>query len=130
MRKLDFIVQTMLLGLAALAILSGIVIDKGFFVWVMFVQFFTGIWQLLSALLTVADNSHGSAYRTKTIRSYWLMVAIYFVVLALLSLLTTNLFAMIWFSLAWLIAVYYYVFTINLAFKRITERKTFMDIVS
>ena len=97
-------------------------------VFIAFLQFFMGAWQLISALVTTANSRHGDAVRTTTIRIYWAAVAGYFLVLAALGMTIEDL-AIIWFFCAWLIAIYYYVLTIRLVFV-IPERKTFLDVAN
>ena len=127
MRKFDFAIQTTLFASALLFAFCGIIYEKGIFMFIMLVQFFMGIWQLLSAMATVANSTHGNPWRTKRIRMYWLMVAVYFGVLGLLCLVTREA-GIFWFYSAWLIAIYYYVLTIRLTFPQ--QRKTFMDVVN
>jgi hypothetical protein len=130
MRKFDFVLQTVLLVLAAAFLGAGLLVDKGFFIWIGILQFFIGCQQLLSAFATVANNRHGNAWRTRAIRIYWICVAAYFVLLAVLYVARMQDLAITWFFCAWAIAVYYYVFTIRLAFGTPPARKTFLDIVN
>jgi hypothetical protein len=130
MRKFDFALQTVLLGLAAAFLVAGTFIDKGFFIWIGILQFFIGCQQLLSALATAANRTHGNAWRTRAIRAYWISVPAYFIVLGALYFAGLQELAIGWFFSAWAIAVYYYVFTIRLAFGKAPERKTFLDIAN
>lgn len=127
MRKFDFAIQTLLFAFALLSGIYALLYEKGMFIFILLVQFFMGIWQLLSAMATVANTTHGNPRRTKHIRMYWLMVAVYFGVLGLLFLITGHA-AIFWLHSAWLIAIYYYVLTIRLTFPQ--QRKTFMDAVN
>lgn len=128
MRKFDFIVQTLLLGLTLLFAISAVIVDNGIFIMIWFMQFFVGCWQLLSAIITSVNANHGDQERTKMIRAYWLAVVIYFVVLAALCVTKIEIAMLIWFSLAWIIAVYYYVITIKLTFRK--NRKTYLDVAN
>ena|SRR6218665_1559040 len=127
MRKFDFAIQTLLFAFALFFGVYGLLYEKGMLMFILLIQFFMGIWQLLSAMATVANTTHGNPARTTQIRLYWLLVAVYFAILGLLYLLSTGA-AFMWFYSAWLIAVYYYVLTIRLTFPQ--QRKTFMDVVN
>jgi hypothetical protein len=130
MRKFDFGIQTLLLSAAILLAVSALLIDKGVFILIWVVQFFMGCWQLISAIITSVDNNHGNDARTKTVRFYWLVVLIYFVAFIPLYILGVELIACIWFFSAWIIAIYYYIFTIKFAFGKYQERKTYLDIAN
>jgi hypothetical protein len=129
MRKFDFGAQTLLLGFALLSLLLGLTARKEYFAFFLCAQFITGAWQLLSAFITAMKKDHGNGYRTKSIRIYWMLVVFYFGILALLFVFGVNTIAMVWFFSAWLIAIYYYVFTIRLLFVK-TARKTFLDVAN
>src|SRR4051812_1364896 len=111
MRIVDFIGQTImfLAGLFCLAL------GQEALVFLAFLQFFVGSWQIISAIATTVNSGHGDPQRTRMIRGYWIAVAAYFMVLAALALLMKNL-AIIWFFFAWLIAIYYYILTIRITF--------------
>lgn len=130
MRKLDFAIQTVLLGLAVAFLVSGVIFDKGFFILIGMAQFFLGCQQLLSAIVTTFNSKGQDAYRRKNTRLYWILVAVYFTVLAVLYFTCSELIGLIWFCSAWGIAIYYYVFTIQLAFGRNEERRSFLDIAN
>ena len=83
MKIFDFAGQTLLL-LAALAMIP---FEKYGLTMIALVQFFMGIWQLLSATITTASRDHGDIIRTKMIRIYWIWVIIYFAGLIALELL-------------------------------------------
>jgi fatty acid desaturase len=108
----------------------GVVADRGFFILLWLVQFLIGCWQLLSAVLTTLDIGHGNRERTRMIRIYWMAVAIYFVVLAAVFFMLPEIVGITWFFTAWLIAVYYYVFTIKLIFGKSQVRETFLDVAN
>lgn len=130
MRKLDFILQTILLGTTLLFLGAALLIDKGFLLWIGILQFLIGCEQLLSGLITIANSKHSNAMRTRGIRTYWILVLSYFALLAAFYLCGATDLAFAWFFTAWGIAIYYYVFTIKLAFKEAAERKTFFDVVN
>lgn len=130
MRKLDFALQTILLGITVLVVVAALLIDKGQIFWAGMLQFLIGCEQLLSGLITVVKTKHNNSYRTRGIRIYWLLVLIYFSVLAVLYGSGSDEIAFAWFFSAWGIAVYYYVFTIKLAFGKTVERTTFLDIAN
>ena len=128
MRKFDFAIQTFLIGGAALLLLAGLIQDRGYFIFIWILQFLTGVWQLLSATATSSNTIHGNPERTKMIRIYWGWVAGYFIILALLYVFSIyQMITLVWFFSAWLIAGYYYIFTIRLAFMN-PVRKTFLDV--
>jgi hypothetical protein len=124
MRILDFIIQTLLLFAALFALAFG----KEGVIAITFIQFFVGSWQLLSAIITVSLKDHGNPYRRKTIRLYWLLVLIYFVVLALVAITQIEFLIGIWFFSAWILAIYYYIFTIRLTFINDKEKTSMWQI--
>jgi hypothetical protein len=129
MRKLDLIIQSLLL-LPALAFVPAIVmIDKGFLVWILILQFFLGIVQVLSALITTMNTENASAFRKRAIRIYWLLVLVYCIIISVLLLAKMETVAMIWFFSAWGIAIYYYVFTWRMV-TGTTQRKRFLDVLN
>ena len=130
MRKLDFIIQTILFGLTLAVAAACVVINKEFMLFGGVTMFLIGAWQLLSGAATVLNTNHTIPFRKNGIRAYWLAVLIYFVVLAALAFVKQEAFLLIWFFVAWIIAIYYYVFTIKLTFWKPDERKTFMDVVN
>ncbi|MGZ4035355.1 MAG: hypothetical protein ACXVP4_10865 [Bacteroidia bacterium] len=130
MKKFDFAIQTLLLTVAVVSAIGVLLVDEGFLVLTLFVQFLTGCWQLISAFAAAANNNHGNIHRTKAIRIFWIAVIIYFVVLALLFYVGIEILMISWFFSAWLIAIYYYVFTIKLVFGKYKERKTYLDIAN
>jgi hypothetical protein len=130
MKKIDFIIQTLLLFFALMFLVFALIIDNGFFIMILITQFFVGCWQLISAFLTSLDRRHGNPERTKAIRIFWIGVLIYFVVLGILFNGLQEMIWVVWFFTAWLIAIYYYVFTIKLTFGKFAERRTFLDIAN
>lgn len=128
MRKIDFSIQTILLTAAVLSGIAAMVAEAGYAIFGAMAMFLIGVWQLLSAAATSTNRAHGNQYRTNSIRLYWILVAVYFVVLAVFWFSRMEQVATIWFFTAWGIAIYYYVFTIRLAFMHTGEKKTFMDI--
>ena len=130
MKKFDFAIQTLLLTAAISSFIADLLVDKGFFVLTLFVQFLMGCWQLISAFAEAANNNHGNIQRTNEIRIFWIAVIIYFVVLTLLFFVRAEILMISWFFSAWLIAIYYYVFTIKLVFGKYKERKTYLDIAN
>lgn len=127
MRILDFTGQTLMLAAALLCLTFG----KEGLVFIAFVQFFMGSWQVLSAIITSFRRNHGDAQRTLMIRIYWIAVLFYFLGLALLGFVIDEQKELFygWFLSAWMIAIYYYVITIRIAFLH-RERKTFLDIAN
>jgi hypothetical protein len=123
MRIFDFIGQTFLflIGLFCLALGHEALVFIGF------LQFFVGIWQLISAIATTANLRHGDPQRSLLIRVYWIAVGIYFVILAALGMLVKEL-ALVWFFSAWLIAIYYYILIIRITFLS-PKRTGFMDVM-
>jgi hypothetical protein len=117
MRIFDFIGQTFMFLLALLCLLMG---GEGL-VFIAFIQFFIGVWQLISAIMTTAGSDHGDPIRTLMIRIYWGAVIGYFAILTALGLLMKDL-AIFWFFCAWLIAIYYYVLVIRIAFASKKEK--------
>ena len=130
MRKLDFAIQTLLLLSALLFLITGLLIDKGLFIMIWLVQFFIGCWQIISAFATSVNSNHGNPIRTKMIRIYWAAVLVYFVILAALLFALPEIIGITWFFTAWLIAIYYYVFTVKLTFGKFEERKTYLDVAN
>ena len=124
MRIFDFIGQTFMFLLALLCLLMG---EEGF-VFIGLLQFFVGVWQIISAIATTAQTKHGDPIRTLLIRIYWVAVAVYFFVLAALGVAIKDA-AIIWFFSAWLIAIFYYIIVIRIAFVS-KPKKSFLDIAN
>jgi len=133
MRKFDFAIQTTLMSAALALGVTALLYGSEYLVFLLVVQFLMGVWQLLSAFATTANRNHGNEIRTKIIRIYWMLVVAYFAVLILLYSTADKDAAWqstaIWLHMAWLIAIYYYAFTIRLAFG-VPRRKTFFDVVN
>ncbi|HEY0029521.1 MAG TPA: hypothetical protein VGC65_02090 [Bacteroidia bacterium] len=126
MRLLDFTGQTLMLAAALFSLAFG----KEGVILIAFVQFFMGVWQLLSAIIYSVREKRKGSQRVFLIRIFWLSVLVYFLGLTLLGLfMKENGIIYFWFFSAWIIAVYYYVITIHVTFKD-PERKTFLDIAN
>ena len=128
MRAVDFFIQTLLFAAVLISTITG----KDFPIWLALIQFFVGLWQLASALLnSFVWKSLPRMAQTK-LRNYWLSVMVYFVVLGVLYMIfkeSNFMIPGIWFASAWILAVYYYVFTIQLLFPK-SKQTTFMDIAN
>src|ERR1044071_285420 len=103
MRQFDFIIQAIMLSAALLSLSTG----KEAVIWIMFIQFFMGCWQVLSAI--VSSIVKKSEQRKRQMLIYWLLVLGYFLVLGFLYVMDQKDFAFGWFFSAWGIAVYYMV---------------------
>jgi hypothetical protein len=125
MKIVDVIIQSILM-LAALASLP--MMGREALVWIAFIQFFLGAWQLLSAII---HSFHRDTQQKKTMLGiYWIAVAAYFVVLGLIALFDRDLLLAVWFFCAWIIAVYYYVFCFRLVLYRGNEKRSFLDVAN
>lgn len=128
MRAFDFFIQTLLFAAVLISTITG----RDFPVWLALIQFFMGVWQVISALLnSIIWKSLPRLAQTK-LRNYWFGVVVYFAVLGFLYIAFAHnnfLIPGIWFATAWILAIYYYVFTIQLLFPK-TKQSTFMDIAN
>jgi hypothetical protein len=124
MRIFDFIIQSLLL----LAALVSVSLGKEGLVWLAFMQFFMGIWQLISAIANSFYRT--TAFRKKMMLIYWLSVLGYFLVMGGIALFDQEAILATWFFMAWGIAIFYYIYTIRLAFIKEDEKHSFLDIVN
>lgn len=125
MRIFDFSIQSILL----LGAIGSAVMGKEGLVFIALIQFAMGCWQLISAIVNTIHRD--TEFKKKMMMVYWIAVAGYFVGLAFFGLLIqeeTLLFA--WFFSAWLIAIFYYFFTIRTAFYKDNEHRSFLDIAN
>ncbi|MFL5764869.1 MAG: hypothetical protein ACJ77K_13070 [Bacteroidia bacterium] len=111
MRIVDFIGQTFMFLLGLCCLLMG----KEGLVFIAFLQFFMGAWQIISAIVTSVNRKHGDPSRALLMRIYWIAVGVYFIILAGLGIAVGDI-AIVWFFTAWLIAIYYFIITIRIAF--------------
>jgi hypothetical protein len=128
MRILDICVQSLLIGLAAVSLLS---VDGGFIL-VAFVQFFIGVWQLLSAIISTSKMKQYPELIRKRLKIYWLLVAVYFLVALVLYVLAPmdkSLGFFAWFFSAWGIAIYYFILTIAMLRKK-GEKNSYLDVMN
>lgn len=128
MRVFDFSIQTLLFVAVLLSTLTG----KEFPVWLALIQFFVGLWQLISALINTAQRSQLPREFRHRLNLYWLGVLVYFVVLALLYVTLGSISEWIpgiWFLSAWILAVYYYVWSYQMAHPK-KETHSFLDIAN
>lgn len=128
MRIFDFSIQCLIFAVALLSALTG----KDFIIWLAFIQFFMGAWQLLSALVNTILMKRLPANTKRQFRYYWLGVLVYFVVMAILFTgfgRMTELLPVAWFFVAWLLAIYYFIITTKLVFYQ-NKRSTYLDIAN
>jgi hypothetical protein len=123
MRKLDFILQTAGLTGAMIALVSG----KQAYFFILIIQFVLGCEQLISAVIRGFVNSPIPVKAKRKLRMYWYAVIIYFVGLALISMLNQELLLQVWFLSAWAIAIYYYTITKQVMDYKKTNR-SFLDL--
>jgi hypothetical protein len=124
MRIFDFIVQSIFLAAALFSIALG----KEWFIWLALVQFFIGIWQLISAIVNSFHRT--TAFRKQMMLIYWCAVLFYVVGLGLISIFNTEMILGAWFFSAWFIAIFYYIYTLRLAFVKEDEKRTFLDVAN
>jgi hypothetical protein len=127
MKKFDFIVQATLLVAAFTLLFLG----KNGLVFIAFIQFGMGFWQLISAAITTINKEQKNNFKKNVMLMYWSFVMIYFITLTLLIFWAHNDTVLIsFFYSAWLIAIYYAVITFKIAFASTLKRKTFYDVVN
>ncbi len=126
MRKVDFAVQTLLF---AAAICSLAAFGKEGPIVVALAQFFMGVWQLISAGITTA-KINGDTDRRTIMLIYWASVILYASGFLGLYFIDKEEFFIGWFFGAWLIAIYYYIYTCKLAFGIEPKKKSFLEIVN
>jgi hypothetical protein len=124
MRIFDFIIQSLLLISALFSISMG----KDGLIWLAFMQFFMGIWQLISAIVNSFHRT--TAFRKKMMLIYWLSVLGYFVIMGGIAIFDQEVILATWFFLAWAIAIFYYIYTVRLAFIKEDEKHSFLDIAN
>ncbi len=121
MRKADFALQTLLLG-----IIPGSMIVYGFeglFI-ALYVQFFIGCYQLISGVVKVGTIKYHKPLVQKHIKIYWVLVLVYFLMLGLLGAVGNDEVVSIWlFGPPWLLAIYFYVLTILETFGPVKQKK-------
>lgn len=127
MKKLDFIIQSGLIGLTACIALIGL-FNHELLILCMIGQFFIGVWQYGGALITVILNS--ANYR----KTYFTLSTMYLLSLVGSTLLITNnvihvppsLFAFYLIIPAWCLAVYYYRLTWRTIFIEQKSQSSFL----
>lgn len=111
--KIDFYLQVVLFALAGVCIIT---IPFGGLIYLLFLQFFVGSWQLLSAILSGATHWKTDTGRLN-IRYYWLGVAAWMAVMAVVLLLekggndVMGVIGFCWLLVSWGLAVYYFLIT-------------------
>ena len=128
MRTFDFIIQTMLLSAAVFVLFAG----REAIIWIGIIQFFVGCWQVISGIANAIAHGSLNDYGKRNIKIYWLLVLFYFLGLGLTYITKLSYVWGTWFFLAWGLAIYYYVFTIKLAFpsNKGGDKKSFLDIAN
>lgn len=125
MRIFDFTIQSILM----LGAVGSAVMGKEGLVFIALVQFAMGCWQLISAIVNTIHRD--TEFKKKMIMVYWIAVAGYFVGLAFFGMLfKDDLTIGVWFFSAWIIAIFYYVFTIRLAFYKEESKRSFLDVAN
>lgn len=111
--KVDYYLQLVLFILAGVCILAT---PFGGLIYLFFLQFFVGSWQLLSAILSGAAHWKSDTGRLN-IRYYWMGVAVWIGVMVLVMLFekqtydVVGIFGFCWLVLSWGLAVYYFLIT-------------------
>lgn len=111
--KVDFYLQLILLILAGVSIIAT---PFGGLIFLFLLQFFVGCWQLLSATISAASHWKSDTGRLN-IRYYWLGVAVWMAVMAVVLLLekersdVVGVIGFCWLVASWGLAVYYFMIT-------------------
>jgi hypothetical protein len=111
--KIDFYLQIVLFALAGVCIIT---MPFGGLIYLLFLQFFVGCWQLLSAILSGTTHWKSDTGRLN-IRYYWLGVGVWMAVMALVLLLekggndVMGVIGFGWLLVSWALAVYYFLIT-------------------
>ncbi|TND10656.1 MAG: hypothetical protein FD123_298 [Bacteroidetes bacterium] len=90
---------------------------------ILYAMFFIGLLQLTTALVTTILWRKEANRTAVNIRTYWIMVIVYFAGLAVLYAAHSagfidEIITGIWFFSAWIIAIYYYLLTLRMAFAK------------
>ncbi len=111
--KIDFYLQVVMFVLAGVCIIT---IPFGGLIYLLFLQFFVGCWQLLSAILSGTTHWKSDTGRFN-IRYYWMGVAVWMVIMALVFVLekggndAMGSIGFGWLLVSWGLAVYYFLIT-------------------